>query len=92
MVLYIDLVLNRKINKEEAIKIVDVIEGGTMFFITLDHIFEQENKKGELKGKEEGKIEGEKQKSIEIVKKMLKKGSSVEDVAEMTELSIDEIE
>ncbi len=42
--------------------------------------------------KEEGVIEGEYQKSIEIAKKMLKKGSSVEDVAEMTELSIDEIE
>ncbi len=96
LMLYIDLVLNKKINKEEATKIVDVIEGGTMFFMTLDHIFEQENKKGELKGelkgKLEGKKEGEHQKSIEIAKKMLKKGSSVEDVAEMTELSIDEIE
>ena len=44
---------------------------------------------GVEKGKLEGKLEGEKQKAIEIAKKMLKKDSSVEDVAEITGLSID---
>ncbi len=38
------------------------------------------------------KEEGEHEKAVEIAKKMLKKGSLVEDVAEMTGLSIDEIE
>ncbi len=80
LMLYVELVLNKKIDKKEANRIINDIEGGTMFFMTLDHIFKQE--------KEEGKIEGK----IEIAKKMLKKGSSVEDIAEITELSVQEIE
>jgi predicted transposase YdaD len=40
------------------------------------------------KGKEEGKIEGK----IEITKKMLQKGSDIHFIAEVTELSIEEIE
>ncbi len=55
-----------------------------MYSLTLDHIWEKEFEKG--------KIEGERLKLIEIAKRMLKKGSSIEDVLEITELSIEEIE
>jgi predicted transposase/invertase (TIGR01784 family) len=44
-------------------------------------------KKGKIEGKVEGKIEGK----IEIAKKMLKLGTSVEMIAEITELSIEQI-
>ncbi len=92
LMLYIELAFNKKLDKKEAKQIIDDIEGGSMFFITLDHIFQQEKEKGKEEGIKEGKKEGLKEGKIEIAKKMLKKGSSVEDVAEMTELSIDEIE
>ena len=42
-------------------------------------------------GKEEGLIEGEKNKSIEIAKNMLKKGYKIEDISEISGLTIDEI-
>ncbi|HEY5524431.1 MAG TPA: hypothetical protein VIK26_03730 [Clostridium sp.] len=45
-----------------------------------------------LKGaKEEGKQEGSNEKEILIAKKMLKKGKSIEEVSELTELSIEEV-
>jgi predicted transposase/invertase (TIGR01784 family) len=58
----------------------------------LHNVIDTAENEGFKKGKEEGKIEGEKQKTVKIAKKMLKKGSSIEDVLEITELSIEEIE
>jgi len=43
------------------------------------------------KGKLEGKKEGEKEKSIKIAKELLKKGMSIDEIAEVTELSKEEI-
>ena len=48
--------------------------------------------KGYEEGKEEGIEEGSKQKAYEIAKKMLKKGNSIEDICDITGLSIEEIE
>lgn len=48
--------------------------------------------KGLDKLKEEVKKEGANEKAIIIAKKMLRKGKSIEEVAEFTELSIEEIE
>lgn len=42
-------------------------------------------------GIKEGKVEGANEKAISIAKKMLKKGHSIEEIAEITELSIEEI-
>jgi len=92
LMLYIDLVLNKKINKEEATKIVDVIEGGTMFFMTLDHIFEQKKDEGIKEGEIKGKIEGEKLKAIETAKKMLKDNLDIEMIIKYSGLTQDEIE
>ena len=47
---------------------------------------------GERKGRAEGRAEGEKQKGIDIARKMKVKGMSLEDIAEMTGLSVRDIE
>ena len=51
---------------------------------------------GEINGKrigeEYGKKIGEKSKSYEIAKKMLLKGTCLEDIAELTDLSLSEVE
>ncbi len=82
--LYIEMISNKHIPKKEAKKIIEDIEGGNMFFMTLDHIFQQEKEKGELKG--------EKQKAIEIAKELLEEGMTLEKISKITKLSIEEIE
>ena len=47
---------------------------------------------GETKGRAEGKIEGKKEQKIEIAKNMLKKQMSIQDIADVTGLSSEEIE
>ena len=53
-------------------------------------------KKGKLEGIAEGKLEGiaegQSKKAIEIAKKMLARGKSIDEIAELTELSKKEIE
>ena len=39
------MISNKHIPKKEAKKIIEDIEGGNMFFMTLDHIFQQEKEK-----------------------------------------------
>ena len=51
-----------------------------------------EEKNGEIKGEIKGKIKGEKQKSIEIAKKLLRMGMTVEKVMDATGLTNEEIE
>ena len=48
--------------------------------------------KGEKKGEKKGLIKGEKKKAIDVAKKMKAKGYPIEDIAEMTELSPDQIQ
>jgi predicted transposase/invertase (TIGR01784 family) len=48
--------------------------------------------KGEKKGEKKGIIKGEKKKAIDVAKKMKAKGYPIEDIAEMTELSPEQIE
>lgn len=47
---------------------------------------------GLVKGRAEGRAEGEKQKGIDIAKKMKAKGMSLEDIADMTGVSVKDIE
>lgn len=47
---------------------------------------------GEKKGIKKGMKEGEKQKAIEITLKLLEKGNPIEDIAEVTGLSLEEIQ
>ena len=46
----------------------------------------------ELKGEKKGLIKGEKKKAIDVAKRMKAKGYPIEDIAEMTELSTEQIE
>ena len=47
---------------------------------------------GREEGREEGRKEGRKEKQLEIAKKLLKKGMTIEEIVEITELSKEEIE
>ena len=47
--------------------------------------------RGEIRGREEGKAEGENKKAIEIAKKMLSKNHSISDISDLTGLSREEI-
>ena len=47
--------------------------------------------RGEIRGREEGKAEGENKKAIEIAKKMLSKNHSISDISDLTGLSPEEI-
>jgi len=46
---------------------------------------------GRIEGKMEGKMEGKKEKALDIARKLKQKGVTTEDIADFTELSIDEI-
>jgi predicted transposase/invertase (TIGR01784 family) len=48
--------------------------------------------RGKVEGKAEGIAEGELKKVRALALKMLKKGNSIEDIADLTELSVEEIE
>ena len=47
---------------------------------------------GEINGKKIGEIHGKKIRNLEIAKKMLLKGTRLEDIAELTDLSLSEVE
>jgi predicted transposase/invertase (TIGR01784 family) len=108
---YIQQVLGKKIDQEEAQKIIeDIEEGGDMFFVTLEHLFdddkkalekERKAKEKEIKAKEKEIIAKEKErkakekalKKIEkTVLRMLKKGLSIDEIADLFDLTKKEIE
>ena len=70
-------------NKEERIIIEKIVEGRNDFY-SANTIAREE-------GKEEGLKEGEKNKSIEIAKNMLKEGLDVNLISKLSGLSVDEI-
>ena len=47
---------------------------------------------GRLEGKLEGKLEGRMEKNIEIIREMLIDGDSIDKIARITKLSVDEVE
>jgi predicted transposase/invertase (TIGR01784 family) len=55
-------------------------------------MYESTYKVGEMKGRKEGREEGAKDKAVEIAKKALEKGNSIEFICEITGLSKEEIE
>ncbi len=101
---YVQQVLGKKIDQEKAKEIIeDIEEGGDMFFVTLEHLFEDDKKALEeaQKGREEERKVAEKALAKEkkalakiekSVLKMLKKGLSIDEVADFIDLSKKEIE
>ena len=49
------------------------------------------HEKGKLEGKLEGRLEGSEEKALEIAKKCLEKNMDINTIAELTDLSIEEI-
>ena len=73
---------------DETLTVIKSIEEKEMDNEAIKYNLHQKGlEEGEKKGKEEGK----KEKSIEIAKNMLKKGYKIEDIAEISGLSIEEI-
>ncbi len=68
----------------------DLYEGHLNFIRLEGEVFKKRFMEGELKGRAEGLAEGEKNKSIEIAKKMLAKGQDPESVVEITGLTLNE--
>ena len=62
----------------------------------FDEIAKESEKKGKAEGKEEGEAIGEargkKENQLEMIKSMLKEGLSIESIARISKLSVDEIE
>ena len=85
--------MKRVVDNEEDKAIIEELERLSMdekFFFDYDH--EKVNKMLMNTEKELGKQEGKKETAIEIAKKLLLKNLNVEEIIEITGLSIDEIE
>ena len=59
---------------------------------SIEYAQDEGFKHGEAKGKAIGRAEGKKEQKIEIAKNMLKKQMSIQDIADITGLSPEEIE
>jgi len=103
---YIHLVLKAPISKDEAQKIADKVVEEEMFFITMDHLFEDDRKKDrEALEKERKKAEKERRKAEKerrkaekailknkkAILKLYKLGISIEELTEDFEMEIEEI-
>lgn len=62
----------------------------------LDNIISSTEERAEIRGREtgraEGRAEGSQEKALEIAKNLLEAGMSIEQVSQMTGLSVDEVE
>jgi len=77
--------LERKLKQE----INRDVEDKTMQYIT---IWEKDARdEGKVEGKAEGKEEGKEEKQLDIVKKMLQKGTDINFIASVTDMPIEEI-
>ena len=58
---------------------------------TVDTAFDEGKMEGKLEGKMEGKLEGKMEEKLDVARKMKAKGLSINDIVELTGLSINEI-
>ena len=80
--------INKYVNDEETKELLAKWSD----YIAENKGYEEGIEEGRIEGRAEGIEEGSKQKAYEIAKKMLKKGNSIEDIYDITGLSIEEIE
>lgn len=85
----IEEVINQTKTKEVGIMISNFEKNLERF---IDESIEKGMKKGIERGLEKGKAEGEKKSSLEIARRMILKGMTTEDIAELTNLTEDEVE
>ena len=102
---YMEQVLGKKISDEARERIIEEIieeKGGEMFFVTMEHLFEDDKKaleKERIKAekerkkaeKERKKAEKERKSKEKAVLKYYKKGFSVEELADDFEMKVEEI-
>ena len=88
----IKLILKEKIGDQEVARLINKIEGGNKEMLAVLDMIERENQMYIDMGRKEGKIEGIKEKSIEIAKKLLSKNTSKKEISEITGLDETEIE
>ena len=88
----IKLILKEKIGEQEVERLINKIEGGNKEMLAVLDMIERENQMYIDMGRKEGKIEGIKEKSIEIAKKLLSKNTSKKEISEITGLDETEIE
>ena len=58
----------------------------------LDNIINSTEERAEMRGREAGRAEGSQEKALEIAKNLLEAGMGVEQISQMTGLSVDEVE
>lgn len=88
----IKLILKEKIGDQEVTRLINKIEGGNKEMLAVLDMIERENQRYIDMGRKEGKIEGIKEKSIEIAKKLLSKNTSKKEISEITGLDETEID
>lgn len=92
----IKIILKEKLNDGEIERLISKIKKEEKEMLAVVDMIRKENQMyidiGIEKGKNEGKIEGIKEKSIEITKKLLNKRTSKKEIAEITGLDEKEIE
>ena len=86
------LILKEKIGDQEVERLINKIEGGNKEMLAVLDMIERENQMYIDIGRKEGKIEGIKEKSIEIAKKLLSKKTSKKEISEITGLDESEID
>ena len=81
-----------KLNEMERKKVKKLIqEAGNTDMTIVEQLFKECEMKGELKGELKGKLEGKLEGKIEDARKMLQKGLSIEDILDITELTMDDL-
>ncbi|MDR2694543.1 MAG: Rpn family recombination-promoting nuclease/putative transposase [Chitinispirillales bacterium] len=95
---WVERVLYRgKISPKEMETLKESLEKGDMMTMThglaawRDEIIEEATHTGVLEGRREGVLEGRREAALKTARKLKDKGMSINDIAEATDLSVDEI-
>ena len=88
------------LSKDERARLDEDWKNYNDFFNTMDYAKEEGRKEGRIEGREEGRVEGraegraegEQKKNLENAKKMKEKGYPIDDISDITGLSIEEID
>ncbi len=89
----IKIVFKEKLGEDEVERLVNKIEEGReKEVLAVVDMIRRENQMYIDMGRKEGKIEGIKEKSIEIAKKLLSKNTSKKEISEITGLDVTEID
>ena len=84
---FFDVAQTANLSKEEYAKYCE----SEKIYHDLDGAFRTASQKGFTRGLERGRAEGERDKALKIARKMKSMGMSVEKIAEMTDLTVDEV-